>query len=504
MQTHGRSRAAATGPDLLMLLAAHGQGTLRRRLRESVRDAIRSGRLPPGTRLPSSRTLAADLGVSRGVVVEAFTQLSAEGFLISRPGSGAVVADTGVQVIQHTADIRTAAPLPPRPAHEIDLRPGPPDLATFPRATWAKVTREVLGSVADAELGYTPPWGVEVLRAQLSEYLARVRGVMTTPSDMLVVSGVTQGITLLVRVLHAAGVVDVAVEAPSNSVQRQVLARYGVRVWDIPVDGDGLVVEALSGTPCRAVIVTPGHQYPCGMVMSAARRSALTRWADEVDGLVIEDEYDTAFRYDKMQIGAVQALSPGRVALVGSVSKTLAPGLRLGWVVCPPSLVTDVRLAKRDDDFGSNVLAQYVLARLIDTGDYDRHIRQLRRHYRRRRDTIVDALGREVRDAVVEGYSAGLHLLLRLPASVDEKEYIAAAEAHGVALLGTSPMYGAQPPRPAVVIAYGRASPTQLDEAGRRLGAAMAALGEAADRRRTVRGEHANERRRPSTAVDYF
>jgi len=233
---------SGSGPDLLVLLAEDGKGSLRRRLRESVRGAIRDGRLSPGSRLPSSRALAADLGVSRGVVVDAYAQLAAEGFVSSRPGSGTVVADTGAPPARATK-LRIAAPAAGSTAPEIDLRPGPPDLSTFPRAAWAKAGRDVLRTLADAELGYTPPWGVEVLREHLSEYLARVRGVMTEPSNILVVTGVTQGITLLVRVLHAAGVLDLAVEAPSNSVQRQVLARYGVRVWDVPVDKDGLVVK---------------------------------------------------------------------------------------------------------------------------------------------------------------------------------------------------------------------------------------------------------------------
>jgi GntR family transcriptional regulator/MocR family aminotransferase len=437
-------------------------------------------------------------------VVDAYAQLTAEGFLSSQPGSGTVVADTGAQQPARAARLGIAAPAARSTTLEIDLRPGPPDLSTFPRGAWAKASRDVLRTVADTELGYTPPWGVDVLREQLSEYLARVRGVMTEPSNILVVTGVTQGITLLVRVLHASGVVDVAVEAPSNSVQRQVLARYGVRVWDVPVDKDGLVVEALTRTPCRAVIVTPGHQYPCGMVMSASRRSALTRWAEERDSVVVEDDYDTVFRYDKRQIGAVQALSPGRVALVGSVSKTLAPGLRLGWLVSPPRLLAELRTAKRDDDFGTSALEQHVLARLMDTGEYDRHVRRLRKHYLRRRDSIVDAIGREMPDAVAEGYSAGLHLLLRLPKNVDENAFVSAAAGRGVAVLGTSPMYGTSASRPGVVIAYGRTSPAMLEEAARRLAVAVAEASRATPLLGSARAERSVEQRRPSTAVDYF
>jgi GntR family transcriptional regulator/MocR family aminotransferase len=493
-----------TGPDLLLRLAPRGQGTLRRRLRDSLQEAIRSGRLSPGSRLPSSRTLAADLNVSRGVVVDAYAQLSAEGFLVSRAGSGTVVADTVGYGLEHGDVVPGPAVVERRPANEIDLRPGPPDLSTFPRTAWATATRDVLRTIPDAGLGYQPPWGVETLRELMTEYLGRVRGVLTDPSSVLVVTGATQGITLLVRVLHARGVVDVAVEAPSNPVQRQVLGRYGVRVWDVPVDDEGLVVNALARTPCQAVVVTPAHQFPCGMVLSAARRSALTWWAECVDGLVIEDDYDAMLRHDKMQVGALQMLSPARVALVGSVSKSLAPGLRLGWVVSPRGLVPDLRMAKRDDDFGTSVLDQYVFAHLLATGDYDRHVRRLRRHYRKRRDAIIQALRREIPDGQVEGYAAGMHLLLRLPPDVDEERYVAAAEARGVAVLGTSPMYGTQPPRPGVVIQYGRTSPTMLEEAARRLGAAGIAARRPTVSRPSARTRDAAAQRRASTAVDYF
>jgi GntR family transcriptional regulator/MocR family aminotransferase len=299
-------------------------------------------------------------------------------------------------------------------------------------------------------------------------------------------------------------VVNIAVEAPSNPVQRQVLIRYGVRVWDVPVDAEGLVVDVLARTPCTAVIVTPGHQYPCGMVLSASRRGELTRWADRVGGLVIEDDYDSMLRHDKMQIGALQMLSPARVTLVGSVSKSLAPGLRLGWIVSPPGLVNDLRTAKRDDDFGSSVLEQYVLARLLATGDYDRHVRRLRRHYRQRRDTVVAALRREIPGADVQGLAAGLHLIMRLPAHVDEDRYVAEAQARGVAVLGTSRMYGTQPAQPGVVIQYGRASASMLAEAARRLGAAASASRTDPSLPHQAKRPEAPAQRRPSTAVDYF
>jgi GntR family transcriptional regulator/MocR family aminotransferase len=230
----------------------------------------------------------------------------------------------------------------------------------------------------------------------------------------------------------------------------------------------------------------------------------LTRWAEDADGVIIEDDYDGMLRHDKLHIGALQTLSPARVALVGSVSKSLAPGLRLGWIVSPPGLVADLRMAKRDDDFGTNVLEQYVLGQLLSTGEYDRHVRRIRRHYCKRRDTVIEALRREIPDAVVEGYAAGLHLMLRLPQDVDEARYIAAAEEHGVAVLGVSQMYGAQPPRPGVIIQYGRTTPLMLEEAAKRLGAAVTAVKNTQRAGQLPRNNDATAQRRPSTAVDYF
>jgi len=446
--------------------------TLRQQLRGALKEAIRAGRLPPGTTVPSSRALAADLGVSRGVVVDAYAQLAAEGFLTSRAGSGTVVSEVARPVARPVAVPLAALGGPP---YDIDLRPGPPDLAGFPRAAWLAATRDVLRSLPDEELGYIAPWGAAVLRHELADYLTRVRAAMVEPDQLVIVGGATQALTLLVRALAEVGHQMLAVESPSNAVQRHVLARYTSRIVDVPVDDEGLDVTALERTGSRAVLVTPAHQYPSGVVLSPARRSALVRWAERVYGVVIEDDHNPEFRYDRRPIGCLQGLGPEHVALVGSVSKSLAPGLRLGWVVAPPPLLEMLMMAKRDDDFGNPVLGQHVLARLLSDGRYDRHIRRARRRYMDRRDALVTALRRELPDWHVSGQAGGLHVMLRLPAGLDEEQVCAAAATRGLAVQGTRAMYGALPAPDGLLVSFARAPPGVLTEAVQRLAAAACA-----------------------------
>ncbi len=489
------SRERRRGSWLPLSLVDRPGRTLREQLREALKDAIRSGRLPAGSTLPSSRALATDLGVSRGVVVDAYAQLTEEGFLTGHRGSGTVVS-----AASQTA-AAAAKPIPDRDrVYDIDLRPGPPDLATFPRAAWLAATREVLRSLPDAELGYVTPWGVAALRAELADHLTRVRAAMVTPDSCVIVSGATQGLTLLVDILAQQGHRTLAVESPSNPVQRQVLPHHGVRVIDVPVDEQGLDVDALAETGSRIILVTPAHQYPTGVVLSAARRNALIRWAERVGGVIIEDDYDPEFRYDRRPVGCLQGLGPQHVALVGSTSKSLAPGLRLGWVVAPPPLHEALLTAKRDADFGTGVLGQHALARLLANGGYDRHVRRVRRHYMQRRDTLVAALLRELPDWQTSGHAGGLHVMLRLPVAVDEERLVAAAAARGLALQGTRSMYGELPTQSGLLVSYARAPGGVLVEAVRRLADAAHAAA------RTAPATAGPDARvvRPATALDYF
>ncbi len=474
--------------------------TLRQQLRDALKAAIRDGLLPAGSTVPSSRALADDLGVSRGVVVDTYEQLTAEGFLTSRSGAGTVVNEVARPVARPSMAAVALADTG-GPPYGIDLRPGVPDLAAFPRAAWLAATREVLRSMPDDQLGYVAPWGAAALREELSGYLTRVRAAMVSPDQLIITSGATQALTLLVRALAEAGHEMLAVESPSNAVQRHVLGRHTPRIVDVPVDEEGLDVSVLESTGTRAVLVTPAHQYPSGVVLSPARRSALMRWAERVGGIVIEDDYDSEFRYDRRPIGTLQGLGPQHVALVGSVSKTLAPGLRLGWVVAPPPLHEMLMTAKRDDDFGSPALGQHVLARLLADGGYDRHIRRTRRRYMDRRDALVTALARELPDWNVSGRAGGLHLMLRLPAGLDEERLCAAAAMRGLAVQGTGAMYGALPAPSGLLVSYARAPAGVLTEAVDRLAAACAGTGSGVHTGSTtaaVRGI------RPVTAQDFF
>lgn len=461
--------------ELLVTLAEPGRTSLRMRLTDALRDAARSGQLAPGTTLPSTRILAQDLGVSRGVVVEAYAQLAAEGILRSRAGASTTVVfvpETGLPKRWH--DERPVGPAGP----EIDLRPGWPDLSAFPRKAWSAASSEVLRNLPDAAFGYSEPWGPWELRHQLANYLARVRGAMTAPDGIVAVSGVTQGLTLLCRMLCHDGENRLAVEDPSNAVQRQLLGRLGINQIDVPVDEQGLRVDLLAASNVRAVLCTPAHQYPSGVALGPTRREQLLRWASDVGGLIIEDDYDAEFRYDRAPVACLQGMDPRHVALVGSVSKSLAPALRIGWVVTPPELVGALRGIKRDDDFGSNAIDQYVLARFLESGAYDRHLRALRRRYRQRRDAFVQALAHRLPDWQVMGSAGGLHLTVAVPPHVSESQLVAATSSRGLAVLGLSSMSGQFKSGPGIVITYARATPDMLDEAVSRLVAASNALHE--------------------------
>lgn len=459
--------------ELLLTLDRTSGVPMRRRLAMALREAVRAGQLAAASTMPSSRILAKDLGLSRGVVVDAYAQLVAEGYLESVPGSGTRVVARAV-----AAHPPQAPSSPPRQSSEsLDLRPGAPDLAAFPRGLWLGSMRAVLQNVPSDELGYVEPWGCWALRAQLAGYLARVRGAMCRPEDVVVVTGATQGITLLMRVLAAAGEQCVAVEDPSNAVQRQVLRRYGLEVLDVPVDDEGIQVDALARSGARAVLVTPAHQYPSGTVLSAQRRSALLQWAKDRQGLVIEDDYDSEFRYDRDPVGCLQGLDPAHVALIGSVSKSLAPGLRLGWVLSPPTLLAELQAAKRDDDFGTPVLEQHTLARLLDGGGYDRHLRQVRRHYRQRRNALVEALGHDLPEWLVMGSAAGLHLVVHLSEGCPEAAVVSAAAERGILLLGLAAMRGTYPGPPGLVLSYARHPPEQLTRAVKQIASALAGIG---------------------------
>jgi GntR family transcriptional regulator/MocR family aminotransferase len=465
------SRRGRSGPELLAELDRVSKTPLRVQLERSLRRAIRERWLPPGARLPSTRALAADLGVSRRLVVVAYEQLAAEGYLVSRAGSGTLVAPTGRQASTPAA----AAPAVTREAARFDFAAGIPDLSTFPRAAWARTLRQVLRVTPDAALRYPDPQGAPELRAALAGYLRRARGVDGGDDRIVVTLGYSDGLWALGHALRIHGVHEVAVEDPGAQNAYAALRMSGVRTIPVPVDEEGVDIEALARSGARAVVVTPAHQFPTGVSMSAARRAALLRWADE-GGLVVEDDYDAEFRYDRTPIGALQGLSPEQVAYLGSTSKTLAPALRLGWLVVPARLLRAVVEPKRTVTRGCPVLDQLVLAELIGSAAYDRHLRVARRRYRRRRDALAEAL--EPTAVRIEGVAAGLHAVVRLPAEVDAGALCEAARRRSVAVAPMS-AYCADPAdgNDALVVGYAALGERAIREGVTELLGAAAELG---------------------------
>ena len=436
---------------------------VRASLEAQLREGVRSGRLAPGLRLPSSRSLAADLGVARNTVVDVYGQLVAEGWLVARQGSVTRVAGR--------APAAETGPAPAGAARRLryDLRPGSPDVAAFPRSRWLAAARRALNTAPAEAFGDAPDArGRPELHQALAGYLARARGVRVSPDRIVVCSGFTQGLGLICQVLRGRGAATLAVEAYGLAHLRGIAAGHGLSLRTLPVDEGGAVLggpgTVLTGGPADAgglgdadaALLTPAHQFPLGGVLAPKRRAQAIEWAARTGGLLIEDDYDGEFRYDRQPVGAMQALAPEHVIYAGTASKSLAPGLRLGWLVVPAHLVDEVAAAKAGTDRHSSSFDQLTLAEFVTSGAYDRQVRRSRLAYRRRRDHLVAAVRRHVPQARVTGIAAGLHALLELPPSLDEDEIIARAAArHDLALEGLS-AYCAEsgPHRPALVIGY--------------------------------------------------
>jgi GntR family transcriptional regulator/MocR family aminotransferase len=444
------------GPELLLQLDRGLSQPLRSQLEAGLRDAIRGGRLQAGERLPSSRGLARELGISRGLVQECYGQLLAEGYLASQAGSATRVA-AGARPAP-----ATPPPGPPPPPRLIaDFRSGVPDLASFPRGDWAWASREACRTVPAPDLDYGDPRGSMALRQVVAGYLRRVRAAAADPDHIVVCTGFAQGLNLVFRALAGLGVRRAALEEPgygdvAASESAQALLAMGMDVTHVPVDGLGLDVAALEESGARAVVVTPAHQSPTGVVLAAKRRHALVDWAARNGGYVIEDDYDSEFRYDREPVGVLQGLAPDRVFAIGTVSKSLAPAVRLGWVLVPPSLVGAVAAAKRVSDRGSSGLDQLVVAALLESGRYDRHLRHMRSLYARRRRVLIEALARHAPGVKLTGLAAGFHAVAHLPLSADEQAVVTAARERSVGLYGMAPYRGvrvAAPPQ--LVLGFG-------------------------------------------------
>jgi len=387
-------------------------GRVRDSVMDAIRDAIRSGRLAPGTRLPSSRALAVDLGVARNTVARAYAKLIAEGWLTSQHGSSTLVSDRAAEVV------RSVATPPPRrtlPRIVHDLRPGHPDLSSFPRSEWSRAVTRALNAAPFEAFGYTDPHGRPELRYALAQYLARTRGVRTRPCHIVVCSGAAEGLRLVAGALADAGVAAVGVEAFGLSSQRASLMAAGMRCPPLTVDADGADVMALDDmAEVGGVLLTPSHQFPLGMSLHSDRRAAVIDWARRTGGVIIEDDYDGEFRYARGLIGALQGVDPEHVIYMGTVSKSLAPGLRLGWLALPERLVDAVARQKGETEETSGFVEQLAMAEFIASGSYDRHIRTMRAQYRRRREELVTAVARSSPESTVTGMHAGLHVVLEL------------------------------------------------------------------------------------------
>ncbi|WP_151478856.1 MocR-like pyridoxine biosynthesis transcription factor PdxR [Streptomyces albicerus] len=386
-------------------------------LERALRDAVRDGRLAPGSRLPATRRLAAELGISRGTAKAAYDQLVAEGYLTARQGSGTQVAPLP-SLNADAPETSTHARAP-----RLDLRPGSPDVGTFPAAAWLRALRRAIASAPSLAYDYGDPRGRIELRTALSGYLGRARGVIAPPERIVVTSGYVQGLALLTRVLNA-GVI--AMEDPGLPFHRDVVRHNGGTVAPVEVDERGASVRGLADA--AAVVVTPAHQYPTGVTLHPERRRALTDWARARGGLIVEDDYDGEFRYDRQPVGALQGMAPGHVVYLGTASKTLGPALRLGWMVLPPHLVDAIADAKLHSDHHTESIGQLALAELINSHAYDRHVRACRLRYRRRRDQLLDRLGTR---RGVRGIAAGLHALIDV---VDEGAVLARAAEEGLAV----------------------------------------------------------------------
>ncbi len=421
---------------------------LHRQIESSIRNSVRSGRLRLGTALPSSRGLAVDLGVSRGVVVEAYAQLVAEGYLTSRPGGYTTVA------IGPEPDPRPAAPVPAA-APAIDFRYGRGDASHFPRVAWLRSIRRVLLDTPSDRFGALSGRGAHELHAALADYLNRARGTSALSANVVICNGFAQGIALLLQVLGESGARSVVVEDPSSVEDaRQIAVSAGLDVVGVPVGPDGIDVAALQRIDADAVILTPAHQWPTGAVLSPEARSAVLRWAEDRQALVIEDDYDAEYRYDRAPVGAMQGVAPNLVVYAGTASKTLAPGLRLGWLVLPPGLVDQVARAKLAADRGSAILDQLTFADFLARGEFDRHLRRMRSIYRRRRDALLEALGERLPDFSPTGVSAGFHLVTWLPPDLVESTVVAAAARRGVGVYGITPFRGRHPGAQGLIFGY--------------------------------------------------
>jgi len=437
----------------------------RAQLEAGLRDSIRDGRLRPNSRLPSSRALALELGVSRRLVVEVYEQLAAEGYVLPQRGSGTRVAPRA-QPVGAGSPSGALAPEPiPALVSGIDLFPGAPDLSLFPRRAWGRALRQALAELPDARLGYGEFAGTTELRVALAEHLGRVRAAAAEPERVVVTAGYQQGLRLFCQLVQGRGGRRIAVEDPGYPVAGWTIESEGLEVVPVPIDDDGIDVDALAAVAPDAVVITPAHSLPLGAVLAPSRRRQLVAWAREHRALVLEDDYDAELRYDRGPAGTLQGLAPDVVILAGTASKTLAPALRLGWLLLPAELAPIAIFGRTMADGGGPRIEERALAELIASGGFDRHVRACRQRYRCKRAVLLEAIAAELPGARVRGIAAGLHVVLELPSGSDEEAVVAAAAAAGVHAQGLGAFTRQHRQPPALVLGYGLPGERELRQA---------------------------------------
>lgn len=472
---------SGAGPDLLLSLDRGDGRPLGHLLQDQLRAAVRDGRLRAGERLPSTRRLAEELGVSRGMVVACYEQLVAEGYLVGSAGSGTRVAERVAVPARASRPAGGAAPAAAPKKVDVDFEYGVPDLRSAPLPDWLWALREAGRHAPTAMMADETDAGSPRLREVVAAYHRRVRAGAADAEHAVVVNSFRQGLVLTLAALARAGVRRVGLEDPGPREHDELVRRAGMVPVAVPVDGDGLDVDALRRSGARAVVVTPAHQCPTGVVLAPERRHALVAWAGEVEGFVLEDDYDAEFRYDRQPVGSLQGLAPDRVVALGSLSKTLAPGIRLGWLLVPPVLVEAIVREKLLTSRGAPALDQLALSTLMESGRYDRHLRRMREVYRRRRDTLTRAVQEHTPGLCLVGLEAGCHALLELPEGVAEDEVVDAALRKGVRVYGLgryrvdAERSGEAAVPPAIVLGFGNVSEDRIRRGVEVLGQVLSA-----------------------------
>jgi GntR family transcriptional regulator/MocR family aminotransferase len=450
----------------LLDLAATRAGPLHRRLAAAIRAAVRDGRIPLGAALPPSRTLADDLNVSRWTVTQAYSQLVTEGYLISRTGSATRV---NWSPRPEDADVRgPVKPAPaPRPPVRYDLYSSRPDLRAFPRRKWVEAIRVAAETASFDQLDRAEPGGHPRLRTILAEHLNRTRGAAAEPGTISVFSGAGQGMSQISHALRASGHRLIGMENPGSPRLWQAAQRAGLDPVPLPVDDSGLLVDALAARPeVRAVCVGAARQVALAIPLAPHRRSALLDWARQSGGLVVEDDYDAEFTFDGPALPTMQGSDPGRVFLLGSMSKTLSPTVSVGWVVAPRAWVEAVR-TQYEISATPTTLNQLALAHVMESGTYDRYLRDSRQRLRARRAALVGALGRRLPQSRILGGESGLDLVLELPPGTDTEAILAEAERRDMELCNLSGLYLEPVPdsRPRLLLGYGNLNDSVIEEA---------------------------------------